>query len=128
MSNLWKTEAELRAEKARAGGGAPAAKLDAARRNELDGLLKRLGSITAVFQMRADGVPVPAFRRIRELMDIYIAGGIRAVSEGQDFLDHGIKLSEAEIVDVHRLMRDIFNMDVGGIEQMKEGESDKNKK
>ncbi|HEX9462399.1 MAG TPA: hypothetical protein VGB82_07350 [Alphaproteobacteria bacterium] len=125
MSNLWKTEADLRAEKAKAAGGAAPAKLDAIRKNELDGLLKRLGSITAVFQMRADGVPAPAFRRIRELMDIYIAGGIRAVTEGQDFLDHGIKLSESEIVDVHRLMRDIFNIDVGGIEHMKEGETEK---
>jgi hypothetical protein len=120
MSNLWKTEAELRAEKAKASGAVPAAKLDAARKNELDALLKRLGSITAVFQMRADGVPAPQFRRIRELMDIYIAGGIRAVTEGQDFLDHGIKLSDSEVVDVHRLMRDIFNMDVGGVEQMKD--------
>jgi len=119
MSNLWKTEADLRAEKAKA-AGTPAAKLDAARKNELDGLLKRLGSITAVFQMRADGVPVPQFRRIRELMDIYIAGGIRAINEGQDFLDHGIKLSESEIVDVHKLMRDIFNIDVGGVEPAKD--------
>lgn len=114
MSNLWKTEADLRAEKARAAVGAAAAKLDPARRNELDGLLKRLASIAAVFQMRADAVPVPAFRRIRELMDIYIAGGIRAINDGKDFLDHGIQLSDQEIVDVHRLMRDVFNFDVSG--------------
>ena len=119
MSKLWKTEAELRAEKAKAAGGAAPAKLDAARKNELDALLKRLGSITAVFQMRADGVPVPQFRRIRELMDIYIAGGIRAINEGQDFLDHGVKLSDQETVDVHKLMRDIFNIDVGGAEEEK---------
>ncbi len=118
MSKLWKTEAELRAEKAKAAGAGAPAKMDAARKNELDALLKRLGSITAVFQMRADGVPVPQFRQIRELMDIYIAGGIRAINEGQDFLDHGIKLSEQEAVDVHRLVRGIFNIDIGGTEQM----------
>jgi len=118
MSKMWKTEADLRAEKAKAAGGAAAGKIDAARKNELDALLKRLASITAVFQMRADGVPVPQFRQIRELMDIYIAGGIRAISEGQDFLDHGIKLSEQEIVDVHRLVRNVFNIDIGGTDQM----------
>src|SRR5258708_36420566 len=112
MSNLWKTEADLRAEKAKAAGGAAPAKLDAIRKNELDGLLKRLGSITAVFPMRADGVPAPAVRRIRELMDIYIAGGIRAVTEGQDFLDHGVQLSGSEIVDVPPLMRGILNFDL----------------
>lgn len=111
MSNLWKTEAELRAEKAKAHAAAPA-KLDAARKNELDALLKRLAAIAAVFQMRADAVPAPAFRRIRELMDIYIAGGIRAIGNGRDFLDHGIQLSDSETIDVHRLMRDIFSIDV----------------
>jgi len=109
--SLWKTEADLRAEKAKAGAATASAKLDAARKNELDGLLKRLASIAAVFQMRADAVPVPAFRRIRELMDIYIAGGIRALGEGRDFLDQGIRLSDQETVDVHKLMRDIFNID-----------------
>ena len=113
MSKMWKTEAELRAEKAKAHPGAPA-KLDASRKAELDALLQRLASIAAVFQMRADAVPAPAFRRIRELMDIYIAGGIRAAGNGQDFLDHGIQLSDGEIADVHRLMRDIFSIDIGG--------------
>ena len=114
MSNLWKTEADLRAEKAKAAGATAGSKIDAARKAELDGLLKRLASIAAVFQMRAEGVPAPAFRRIRELMDIYIAGGIRATNEGKDFLDQGIQLSDQEIVDVHRLMRDVFNFDVAG--------------
>ena len=111
---LWKTEAELRAEKAKAGAAAAPGKLDAARKNELEGLLKRLSGIAAVFQMRADAVPAPQFRRIRELMDIYIAGGIRAIHDGKDFLDHGAHLSDQEIADVHKLMRDIFNIDVAG--------------
>ncbi len=114
--SLWKTEAELRAEKAKASGAAAPAKFDAARKTELDGLLKRLAAIAAVFQMRADAVPAPAFRRIRELMDIYIAGGIRAIGEGRDFLDQGVRLSDQEIADVHKLMRDIFHLDVAGID------------
>jgi hypothetical protein len=122
MSNLWKTEADLRAERAKSAAHGAPAKLDAARKNELDALLKRLAAIAAVFQMRADAVPVPAFRRIRELMDIYIAGGIRAVSEGKDFLDQGVRLSEQEIVDVHKLMRDIFSIDVAGAESGKPGQ------
>jgi hypothetical protein len=118
MSKLWKTEAEVRAEKAAAGkkDGAPA-KIDNARKTELDGHLKRLGAVTAVFQMRADSVPVPAFRRISELMDIYIAGGIRAIGEGQDFIDAGIKLSDEETRELHKLMRDIFNVDAGGADE-----------
>ena len=115
MSNLWKTEADVRAEKAAQRSDASPAKLDATRKAELDSLLKRLGSVTAVFQMRAEAIPVPKFRLIRELMDIYIAGGIRAISEGQDFIDQGVKLSDTETTDVHRLMRDVFNIDIGGV-------------
>lgn len=108
MTN-WKTEAEIRAEKAK---NAAPPKMDAVRKQELDAILKRLGSVTAVFQMRAEALPIANFARIRELMDIYIAGGIRAINEGQDFVYDGIKLSDQETVDVHRLMRDIFNIDV----------------
>jgi hypothetical protein len=108
MSN-WKTEAEVRAEKAK---NAPPPKMDAVRKQELDAVLQRIGSVTAVFQMRAEALPVKTFGRIRELMDIYIAGGIRANNEGQDFVHEGIKLSEEETRDLHRLMRDIFNIDM----------------
>jgi len=111
MANAFKTEADVRA--AKKVSVAPQ-KMDSARKLELDGLLRRLGSITAVFQMRADAVPVPHFRNIRELMDIYISGGIRAMAEGQDFIDQGIKLSESETSDVQRLVRDIFNVEPAG--------------
>lgn len=112
MANLYKTEAEVRADKKAA--DTAQGKIDATRKQELDGMLTRLGSVAAVFQMRADSVPVPAFRRMSELMDIYIAGGIRAAGEGQDFIAQGIKLSEQETGDLQRLMRDIFNFDAGG--------------
>lgn len=109
MSNLWKTEADLRAEKAKNAGPL---KMDPVRKQELDAVLKRLGSVTAVFQMRAEALPASNFARLRELMDIYIAGGLRAINEGQDFVQDGIKLSDEETRDLHKLMRDIFNIDV----------------
>jgi hypothetical protein len=114
MANTFKTEAEVRAEKAAAAKKDGGTKLDHSRKTELDGHLKRLASVTAVFQMRAETVPVPQFRLIRELMDIYIAGGLRAINEGQDFIDAGVKLSEEETRDLHKLMRNIFSIDVGG--------------
>lgn len=116
MSN-WKTEAEIRAEKAK--NQAPP-KMDGVRKQELDAILQRLGSVTAVFQMRAEALPVKTFGRIRELMDIYIAGGIRANNEGQDFVHEGIKLSDEETRDLHKIMREVFNIDMAG------GESPKN--
>lgn len=110
MSN-WKTEADIRAEKAR---NTPPPKMDAVRKQELEAILQRLGSVTAVFQMRADSLPVKSFRRLSELMDIYIAGGHRAIGEGQDFVHEGVKLSDEETRDLHKLMREIFNVDGGG--------------
>jgi len=71
------------------------------------------GSVTAVFRMRAEALPVQSFRRLSELMDIYIAGGHRAIGEGQDFVHEGIKLSDEETRDLHKLMREIFNVDAG---------------
>src|SRR5262249_38095436 len=116
MANVFKTEAEVRAEKAAASkkDAAASGKIDAVRKQELDAMLKRCASVTAVFQMRAEAIPVPSFRRLRELMDIYLAGGVRAIAEGQDFLDQGIKLSDEETRDLHKIMRDVFNVDVGG--------------
>jgi hypothetical protein len=114
MANTFKTEAELRAEKAAAAKKDGGGKIDHSRKLELDGHLKRLASVTAVFQMRAESIPVPGFRMIREMMDIYIAGGLRAISEGQDFIDQGIKLSDEETRDLHKLMRTVFNIDAGG--------------
>jgi hypothetical protein len=110
MSN-WKTEAEIRAAKAK---NAAPPKMDAVRKQELEAILQRLGSVTAVFQMRAEALPVQTFGRIRELMDIYIAGGIRAVNEGQDFVHEGIKLSDEESRDLHKIMREVFSIDTGG--------------
>jgi hypothetical protein len=106
----WKTEAEIRAEKAK---NTPPPKMDAVRKQELEAVLQRLGSVTAVFQMRAESLPVKTFGRIRELMDIYIAGGHRAIAEGQDFVHEGIKLADEETRDLHKLMREIFNVDGG---------------
>lgn len=113
MSN-WKTEADIRAEKAK---NAPPLKMDNVRKQELDAILKRLGSVTAVFQMRAEALPASNFARIRELMDIYIAGGLQAINEGQDFVHDGIKLTDEQTRDLHKLMRDIFNIDVGGTDK-----------
>ncbi len=110
MSN-FKTEADIRAEKAK---NAAPPKMDAHRKQELEATLQRLGSVAAVFQMRADALPVSTFGRIREFMDIYIAGGRRAIGEGQDFVHEGIKLADEETRDLHKLMREIFNVDGGG--------------
>jgi hypothetical protein len=109
MSN-WKTEADIRAEKAK---NAAPLKMDAVRKQELEAILQRLGSVTAVFQMRAEALPVQTFGRIRELMDIYIAGGHKAISEGQDFVQDGIKLTDEASRDIHKIMREVFNIDAG---------------
>ena len=107
----WKTEADIRAEKAR---NAPPLKMDAVRKQEIDAILQRLGSVAAVFQMRADALPVKNFRRLSELMDIYIAGGHRAVGEGHDFVHEGVRLPDEKTRDLHKLTREIFNVDGGG--------------
>ena len=70
--------------------------LDEKRRLELQHVLNRCSVIAGIFDTRMDSVNCKQFHAIREIMDIYLAAGIRAISKNVDFLDENVKLMDDE--------------------------------
>ena len=68
--------------------------LDKTRTVELDHMLRKMGGIVSVFEIRSDPVGNKAFSAFRDLMDVYLDAGTRGLKEGHDFLDAGVKLDD----------------------------------
>lgn len=83
-------------------------KMDERRKSELQNTLNRISVIAGIFDTRMGSVNCKPFHAIRELMDIYIAAGIRAMAEGRDYLDHGIVLKPEERASLDTLILKIF--------------------
>lgn len=87
---------------------APVSKMDERRKLELQNTLNRISVIAGIFDTRMGSVNCKPFHAIRELMDIYIAGAIRALSTGRDYLDNGIELKDDERAGVETLILKIY--------------------
>jgi hypothetical protein len=96
------------AQPAKPAAPAPAAKMDERRKMELQNTLNRISIIAGIFDTRMGSVNCKPFHAIRELMDIYIAGAIRAMSSGRDYLDNGIELKDEERAGVETLILKIY--------------------
>ncbi|MBC8792025.1 MAG: hypothetical protein C6Y20_10495 [Tagaea sp. CACIAM 22H2] len=96
------------AQPAKPAAAAPVAKIDERRKLELQNTLNRISVIAGIFDTRMGSVNCKPFHAIRELMDIYIAGAIRALSTGRDYLDNGIELKDDERASVETLILKIY--------------------
>jgi len=82
--------------------------MDERRKSELQNTLNRISVIAGIFDTRMGSVNCKPFHMIREMMDIYIAAGIRAMSEGRDYLDHGVVLKDEERANLETLILKIY--------------------
>lgn len=82
--------------------------LDEKRRLELQHILNRCSVIAGIFDTRMDSVNCKQFHAIREIMDIYLAGGIRAINSNIDFLDKNVSLKDEEKASLAAIMLRIF--------------------
>jgi hypothetical protein len=64
---------------------------DAGRMKELDGMVRRMGAIASVFDVRSSTVGNRSFAAFRDLMDVYIGMCARELKEGRDFVEGGVK-------------------------------------
>lgn len=96
------------AQPAKPAAPAAPAKIDERRKMELQNTLNRISIIAGIFDTRMGSVNCKPFHAIRELMDIYIAGAIRALSGGRDYLDNGIELKDEERASVETLILKIY--------------------
>jgi hypothetical protein len=84
------------------------AKIDERRKSELQNTLNRISVIAGIFDTRMGSVNCKAFHAIRELMDIYIAAGIRALAENRDYIDQGVVLKDDERAGLETLILKIY--------------------
>jgi len=82
--------------------------LDEKRRLELQHVLNRCSVVAGVFDTRMDAVNCKQFHAIREIMDIYLAAGIRAINANVDFMADNVSLKDEEKSSLEAIMLKIF--------------------
>jgi hypothetical protein len=82
--------------------------LEEKRRLELQHILNRCSVIAGIFDTRMDSVNCKQFHAIREIMDIYLAAGIRAINSNIDFMDNNVSLKDEEKASLTAIMLRIF--------------------
>lgn len=70
--------------------------LERQRAQELDHMVRKMGGIASVFEIRCDPVGNKSFRAFRDLMDVYIDMCSESLKGNKDFLDDGIDLDADE--------------------------------
>jgi hypothetical protein len=68
--------------------------LNITRQKELDILVRRMGAIVSVFEVRSTTAGNPAFTAFRELMDVYVDACQKTYEASKDFIDEGADYSE----------------------------------
>lgn len=73
---------------------------DAGRFKELDAMVRRMGAIVSVFDVRSSTLGNKSFSAFRDLMDVYVELCARELRQGRDF-DAGLLRPIAE--DIERI-------------------------
>lgn len=82
--------------------------IDAMRMKELDGMVRRMGAIVSVFEVRSGTVGNHAFEAFREVMDVYVDASRRNLQHGQDFVEDGVKLTGDDIERLNTAFEKVF--------------------
>ena len=70
--------------------------IDVRRQQELDHLIRKMGGIASVFEVRSDTAGDPHFTAFREMMDVYLSPCRNNLQDGRDFMDSGVELTDDE--------------------------------
>jgi hypothetical protein len=70
--------------------------LERQRAQELDHMVRKMGSIVSIFEIRCDPVGNKNFRAFRDLMDVYVDACSGSLKADKDFLDDGPDLDADE--------------------------------
>lgn len=81
---------------------------DAGRMKELDGMVRRMGAIVSVFEVRSSTVGCKSFSAFRELMDAYIDLCSRQLKEGRDFDEAGLAPNAEDVERVNAAFERVF--------------------
>ena len=70
--------------------------LDRQRAQQLDHIVRKMGAIASVFDVRSDPVGNKSFSAIREIMDVYVDLCGEALKKQKDFVDEGVTLDDED--------------------------------
>ncbi len=87
--------------------------LNEKRRLQLQHILNRCSVIAGIFDTRMDSVNCKQFHAIRDIMDIYVAAGIRAIKNNVDFLDENMTLKDEEKTALDAIILRVFGEQSG---------------
>jgi hypothetical protein len=82
--------------------------MDSRRYADLEYILRRINSVTAVFDVRCQTVADPKYRRFVDLMNIYVDCAQKALGERRDFVDDGLAIDEATKEQVRTIIDEMF--------------------
>lgn len=82
--------------------------VDVGRLKELDAMVRRMGAIVSVFEVRSDPLGNKSFSAFREMMDVYIEMCARELSQGQDFVADGVKPTATEVERIQTAFTKVF--------------------
>jgi hypothetical protein len=66
------------------------------RAQELDHMVRKMGTIVSVFEIRSDPVGNNGFKAFRDLMDVYVDACGKSLKADKDFLEEGLELDADE--------------------------------
>jgi hypothetical protein len=89
---------------------------------ELDGMVRRMGAIAAVFDVRSSTVGNQKFAAFREVMDVYIDASRRNLSRGHDFVEGGVKLNQQDMDRLNAAFERVFDANLQGLAPSDDGD------
>ncbi len=78
---------------------------DAGRFKELDAMVRRMGAIVSVFDVRSSTLGNKSFSAFRDMMDVYIDLCTRELKQGKDFTESGLKPTPTDVETTERRVR-----------------------
>ena len=66
------------------------------RAQELDHMVRKMGTIVSVFEIRSDPIGSKGFKAFRDLMDVYVDACAKSLAADKDFMDEGLDLDVDE--------------------------------
>lgn len=81
---------------------------DAGRFKELDAMLRRMGAIVSVFEVRSSTLGNKSFSAFRDLMDVYIDVCARELKSGKDFAAGPVQPTAEDTQRIEAALQRIF--------------------
>ncbi len=84
--------------------------MDPLRHKDLDHMVRKMGGIISVFEIRSDPLGNRNFSAMRDVMDVYLDACTHALKEGKDFIDDGMELTDDQKANLKAALERVFGV------------------